>query len=78
MKNIRFAPTAITAKVGQTLRWTNQDTIDHNVTATKGEEFKSKAFGKGGTFSYKLDKPGKVTYVCTLHPGMTGTITATK
>jgi plastocyanin len=78
MKNIQFAPKAVTAKVGQTIRWTNADAVDHNVTATKGEEFKSKAFGKGGTFSYKLDKAGKVTYVCTLHPGMTGTITVTK
>jgi plastocyanin len=78
MKDIKFDPEAVTAKVGQTIKWTNEDTVDHNVTATKGEEFKSKAFGKGGTFSYTLDKPGKVTYVCTLHPGMTGTITATK
>jgi plastocyanin len=78
MKNIQFAPKAVTAKVGQTIRWTNADAVDHNVTATKGEELKSKAFGKDGTFSYKLDKAGKITYVCTLHPGMTGTITVTK
>jgi plastocyanin len=78
MRNIEFVPKAVSAKVGQTVRWTNADSVDHNVTATKGEGFKSKAFGKGGTFSYKLDKPGKITYVCTLHPGMTGTITVTK
>jgi plastocyanin len=78
MKNIQFVPKAVSAKVGQTIRWTNADAVDHNVTATKGEELKSKAFGKDGTFSYKLDKPGKITYVCTLHPGMTGTITVTK
>ena len=78
MKNIQFLPKAVSAKVGQTVKWTNADSVDHNVTATKGEGFKSKAFGKGGTFSYKLDKPGKITYVCTLHPGMTGTITVKK
>jgi plastocyanin len=78
MKDIKFDPEALSATVGQTIEWTNEDTVDHNVTATEGEEFKSKAFGKGGTFSYTLDKPGKVTYVCTLHPGMTGTITVTK
>ena len=78
MKNIQFAPKALSAKVGETIKWTNGDSVDHNVTATKGETFKSKAFGKGGTFSYKLDKPGKVTYVCTLHPGMTATLTITK
>jgi plastocyanin len=78
MKNIQFAPKALTAKVGETIKWTNADSVDHNVTATKGETFKSKAFGKGGTFSYKLDKPGALTYVCTLHPGMKATITVTK
>jgi plastocyanin len=78
MKNIQFNPKAIKAKVGQTVKWTNDDTAPHNVTATKGEEFKSKTFMKGGTYTYKLDKAGSITYVCTIHPGMEGTITVTK
>jgi plastocyanin len=78
MKNIQFNPKSINAKVGQTVKWTNDDTAPHNVTATKGEEFKSKTFNKGQSYSYKLDKPGTITYVCTIHPGMEGTITVTK
>jgi plastocyanin len=74
LKNIAFSPTTVTAKVGQTIKWTNDDSVDHNVTATKGESFKSDNFGQGGTYSYKLDKAGTITYVCTLHSGMTATI----
>ena len=78
MKNTSFNPKEVTAKVGQTVKWTNEDPFDHNVKADKGEDFKSKDFGQGGTYSYKLDKAGTISYECTIHPGMTGTITVTK
>jgi plastocyanin len=78
MKNIQFVPKSVTAKVGQTVKWTNDDSVDHNVTATSGETFKSKTFGQGATYVYKLDKAGTIKYVCTIHPGMEGTIVVTK
>ena len=78
MQNIAFDPKDVTAKVGQTVKWTNEDSVDHDVKATEGEEFKSDLFGKGGTFEYKLDKAGTIKYVCTVHPGMEGTITVSK
>ncbi|HEV7362993.1 MAG TPA: plastocyanin/azurin family copper-binding protein [Solirubrobacteraceae bacterium] len=78
MKNIQFAPKSVTAKVGQTVKWTNDDSVDHNVTATSGETFKSSTFGQGATYSHKLAKAGTIKYVCTIHPGMEGTIVVTK
>jgi plastocyanin len=78
MKNIQFAPTSVTAKVGQTIKWTNDDSVDHNVTAKSGATFKSSNFGQGGTYSFKAAKAGTITYVCTIHPGMQGTIIVTK
>jgi plastocyanin len=78
MKNIQFAPKSVTAKVGQTVKWTNDDSVDHNVTATSGETFKSSTFGQGATYSHKLTKAGTIKYVCTIHPGMEGTIIVTK
>jgi plastocyanin len=78
MKNIQFSPKSVTAKVGQTIKWTNGDSVDHNVTATSGETFKSKNFAQGATYAYKLDKAGTIKYVCTIHPGMDGTIIVTK
>ena len=72
MANIAFAPKDVTVKVGQKITWTNDDSTDHNVTADSGADFKSKDFGKGGTFEFTATKAGKITYECTLHPNMKG------
>jgi plastocyanin len=75
MQNIAFDPKAVTVKVGQKITWTNDDSTDHNVTAASGADFNSDDFGNGGTFSFTPDKAGTVKYECTIHPGMTGTLT---
>jgi plastocyanin len=77
MQNIQFSPKDTTVKVGQKVTWTNDDNTDHNVTADSGADFKSKDFGNGATFSFTADKAGTINYVCTIHPGMTGTLTVT-
>jgi plastocyanin len=75
MQNIAFDPKDVTVKVGQKVTWTNDDSTDHNVTADSGADFKSKDFGNGATFDFTPDKAGTIKYECTLHPGMTATIT---
>lgn len=77
MKDIRFEPRDITVKVGEAITWTNEDSVQHDVAATSGAQFKSDLFGQGGTFSYTPTKAGTIKYVCTVHPGMDGTITVT-
>jgi plastocyanin len=78
MKNIKFAPQDATVKVGQTVKWVNQDTVDHDVQAKSGADFKSELFGNGKSFEWKADKAGTVSYVCTVHPGMVGTLKVTQ
>jgi len=74
MKNIQFSPKTVTVKVGETVKWVNQDSVPHNVT---GGPLHSPTFSKGGTFTYKATKAGKISYVCTIHPGMTATLNVT-
>jgi plastocyanin len=74
MRDVKFDPENATAKVGQEICWPNEDTIDHNAVAESGADFESELFGQGGTFTATVDEPGTVEYVCTIHPGMTGTI----
>jgi plastocyanin len=74
MKNIQFVPKSVTVKPGQTIKWENLDTVDHDVKADSGADFASDTFGKGGTYEYTADQAGKIEYECTLHPGMVGTI----
>jgi plastocyanin len=78
MQNIAFDPKAVSVKVGQKVTWTNDDSVNHNVTATSGADFKSKDFGQGGTFSFTPTKAGTINYVCTIHPGMEATLTVAK
>jgi plastocyanin len=78
MKNIQFSPKDVTVKVGQTVKWVNQDTVQHDVKANSGATFKSDLFGNGKSYEWKADKAGTVKYVCTVHPGMDGTLTVTQ
>lgn len=75
MQGLRFHPESMTVHVGATVVWKNDDSVDHNVTAISGASFHSRAFGQGGTYSFRAQRPGTVRYVCTLHPGMNGTLT---
>ena len=75
MKDIAYAPKDITVKKGTLIRWVNEDSVEHNVVAEEGATFKSDLFEKGGTYETKVGNTGKISYVCTIHPGMTGTIT---
>jgi plastocyanin len=81
LKNIQFDPKDITVKPGETVTFTNDESIPHDVHKQSGPggDFSSGADGgmqQGDTFELKLDKPGKYDYVCHVHaPGMAGTIT---
>ena len=75
MKDIEFQPKDKKVKVGDTVTWVNEDAVEHDAAATEGADFKSELFGKGKTFEWKADKAGTVKYVCTVHPGMEGTLT---
>ncbi len=74
LKNFAFSPSSQTVKVGTKVTWINDDAADHNVT---GGDIKSGNLGQGKTFGYTADKPGTISYVCTLHSGMTGTLNVT-
>jgi plastocyanin len=81
MKSVQFTPKDLTVKPGETVTFTNEESVPHDVhkTSGPGEDFSSGDTGgmqEGDTFKLKLDKPGKYEYVCNVHaPGMAGSIT---
>jgi plastocyanin len=79
-RNIAINPDTLRVKVGTTIRWTNYDPVDHNVTSESGPtKFASKNFGEGHTIEFKMSKPGIIHYECTIHPAtMNGTIEVVK
>jgi plastocyanin len=74
MEGIAFNPAEVTVKAGDTVTWTNNDSVAHDVTA---DSFKSGAGGGmsgGDTFEHTFQEAGSFDYVCTVHPGMEGTV----
>jgi plastocyanin len=75
MQDIKFEPANVTIDAGQTVTWTNDDSVGHDVT---GDDFKSGdpgAMQNGDTFEHTFDTAGTFDYVCTVHPGMEGSVT---
>ena len=78
IKDIKFVPHDVVIRVGQKIRWANNDKIAHNVMATKGATFESDNLDGGDTYSYTPKKTGTINYVCTIHSGQDGTIIVTE
>ena len=76
-----FAPDPLEVEAGTTITFTNEDAIDHTVTAGTREAPTPEVFDgtvpeQGPTFELTLDEPGTYDYFCRFHPGagMTGQI----
>ncbi len=65
-----FEPKTISVGVGDTVTWRFEGNSAHNVS---GEGFASDLM-KDGEFEHAFDEAGEFDYVCTVHPGMNGTV----
>lgn len=90
----RFVPATVTIKVGQSVKWVNDDAATHTVTTDPSQvaneddvqipsgakPFNSNTVGKGKSFEQKFDAPGIYQYACAPHEGdkMIGKVVVTK
>jgi plastocyanin len=85
-----YLPREITARVNDTVTWTNNDTEAHTVTSgigagieslmnnkkgTPNGLFDSGLFRPGQSWTHTFTRPGTYTYFCTIHPWMDGIVT---
>lgn len=70
-----FRPTNISARVGDSVAWTNQGRAPH--TATAARAFDTGVFRAGEQRTTRLQTPGTFAFACTIHPEMTGVLTVT-
>jgi plastocyanin len=68
-----FAPKEITVAPGTKIIWTNRDETPHTVTS-KDKSFGSKGLDTDDKFEHTFEGEGNFTYICTLHPFMTGVV----
>jgi plastocyanin len=72
--NFAFSPQAVTVSVGQTVTWTNADTVAHTTTSNSGI-WNSGPVQPGASFSQTFTASGTYAYHCAIHSSMMGTIT---
>lgn len=73
----RFSPDRLSLRGGDSVLVTNRDRVAHDFTiGVLGVE--SGEMNHGDTFPYRFGAPGSYTFVCTIHPGMDGTLTVTR
>jgi plastocyanin len=74
IENFTFSPGDVTAAVGETITWTNEDSAPHTATLDDGA-CDTGNIAQGATAGLVFDAAGTYPYHCNIHPNMTGTIT---
>lgn len=74
--NYDFGPKVIKVKVGDTVTWTNNDSVKHSIVADQASDTAPNGdlFGKGETYKFTFTKAGTYNYHCMPHPYMKGTV----
>jgi amicyanin len=71
IRNFAFSPATVTVRVGETVTWTNADSVVHNAA---GNGFRTPLLERGQSASYTFTRPGTYRYHCDPHPFMRGTV----
>jgi len=75
IQTFQFVPKTMTVRVGDTVTWTNNDGIEHSVTAAGA--FDTGLFGKGESRTLTFDTAGTFAFRCSRHGSMMGEIVVT-
>jgi plastocyanin len=73
---VAFREKSVSARVGDTIEWTNKDIFDHTATARTGDFDVVVPAGKKARVVLK--KAGEIDYYCEYHPNMIAKIVVTK
>jgi plastocyanin len=73
IRDDKFNPPSVTVRAGDVVSFINDDDDAHTATADDGS-WDSEGLNQGQKWSHTFAKGGKVTYHCTVHPFMKGTL----
>src|SRR3989344_6112658 len=69
IKNFAFSPSSLTIKKGDSIRWTNRDSVDHTATSDNNA-FDSPLLSDDESFTFTFNNAGEFSYYCKPHPYM--------
>jgi amicyanin len=75
--NFAFDPPTVTAKVGDTVTWTNNDSTQHTATVNSDQSCTTPNIDNGASSGITFTAAGTYDYHCKIHPTMTGKIEVT-
>lgn len=70
ISNFAFSPVTITIKKGDTVKWTNLDSVRHTITSDSGSELNSELLSKTESYSHTFSDVGTYDYYCVPHSYM--------
>ena len=73
LANRAYSPDDVNIAIGESVTWTNTDSVAHTSTSDGGA-WNSGTVNPGGRFSFTFQSAGTFSYHCTIHPGMVGTV----
>lgn len=76
IKDYAYSPKTLKIRLGDTVTWTNQDSVRHDVVTAENasEGPNSELLAKGENYSYTFKKAGTYDYYCSPHPYMKATV----
>ncbi|MFA5052905.1 MAG: cupredoxin family copper-binding protein [Parcubacteria group bacterium] len=74
IENFAYSPQELTISKGETVTWTNKDSIKHNVASDSGDELYTELLGQNESYSHTFNETGEYSYHCVPHPFMKGKI----
>jgi plastocyanin len=76
ISKLGFVPASVTVQAGDSVTWTNKDTVNHQVVCLTCT-FTSPVLTPGQTFTFTFTKVGKFTTIDPLNKNKKGTVTVT-
>jgi plastocyanin len=62
IERLEFFPATLTINVGDTVTWTNMETLAHDIVSDTGNEISSPTLGQGQIYSHTFTTQGTYTY----------------
>lgn len=73
IKGFKFVPAEIKVKAGTTVTWRNEDSAAHTIESSDNT-LTSDNLEQGDTVTFTFNNPGRVDYICGIHPSMKGAV----
>jgi plastocyanin len=73
IEGMKFVPASVVVAPGDTVTWVNADFLPHTVTA-RAAKVESGDIAASRRWTFTAGAPGRLDYICRLHPVMRGIV----